>query len=42
MFIAKNANKIVLRMGAFVLSASILTAGSVMTINAAGEHPLQI
>ena len=26
-------------MGAFVLSASILTAGSVMTINAAGEHP---
>ena len=42
MFIAKNTNKIVLHMGAFILSASILTAGSVMTINAAGEHPLQI
>jgi hypothetical protein len=35
----KKVNKIVLHMGAFVLSASILTAGSVMTINAADEHP---
>ena len=35
----KKVNKIVLHMGAFVLSASILTAGSVMTINAAGNDP---
>jgi hypothetical protein len=35
----KNMNKMFSCMGAFVLSASILTAGSVMTINAADEHP---
>jgi hypothetical protein len=35
----KNMNKMFSCMGAFVLSASILTAGSVMTINAAGNGP---